>query len=802
MAKDLITLRLQIAPAISEYRNFPAIVQASSKPQNHESATRHHNSRRSAATAKRREFKSVEGSILSIKRLLYYVNSGCLETALEMFEKMNKSSTFVWNVMIRGLVDSGMFREAMGFYRRMRCEGVEADNFTFPFVIKACAGVLGLEEGRNVHSMVIKLGFDVDIYICNALIVMYAKVGCVEDSEKVFKRMPVRDLVSWNSMVRGYVLVGDGWSALMCFKRMQNVEVGLDRISCTSALGACTLEQRLLSGKEIFCQVLRNGLELDPMIQSSVIDMFGKCGEVDYAERFCEGIAHKNVVVWNSMIGAYAVNDRPLKSFACIETMQDANNCVEPDTVTLINLLPSCSSLRALLQGKAVHGYAIRKGFLSHLVLETSLVDMYGKCGNYVLAERVFFRMEGRNLVSWNAMIAAYVQNSKEREAIKLFQDLQLEPYASDEMTFATILAGYAEIALPKEGKQVHGLIYKLGISLHTYVPNALIHMYSKCGDLEAARKVFDRLEFKDLISWNTIIMAYAIHGYGEYCFKLFSNMINEGHEPDGSTFVSLLSACSIAGIVDEGWNFFYSMKKDYGLDPGIEHYGCMLDLLGRDGNLERAKRLIEEMPLEPTPRIWGSLLAASRHHRNIEMAELASNNIFSLDSDNTGCYILLANMYADVGRWEDVEHIRNLMKNRGLKATSSCSILEHNGRIYKFKNHDKSQGERYTIYNVLDILLRKIGEELHLSKFKPTESMKKRGDSPLFHGVRLATCFGLIKKQIGEIVLVRKNVRLCDDCHSATKKISLITRREIVVGDSKIYHHFKDGVCSCGDYW
>lgn len=798
MAKELIALRLQIAPAIfSEYRNFPAIIKASSKPQ-----IRLHNSRKSATYVRRREFKSVESSILSIKRLLYYVNSGCLETALKMFEKMIKSNTFVWNVMIRGLVDAGLFQEAIEFYHRMRCEGIKADNFTFPFVIKACAGVLGLEEGRSVHSMVIKLGFDADIYVCNALILMYAKVGCVEDSERVFERMPVRDLVSWNSMVRGYVLVGDGWGSLMCFKKMQKVGVGLDRISCTSALGACALEHQLLSGKEIFCQVLRNGLELDPMIQSSVIDMFGKCGEVDYAEGFCEGISQKNVVVWNSMIGAYAVNDKPFKSFACMETMQEANNYVAPDTVTLINLLPSCSSLRALSRGKAIHGYAIRKGFLSHLVLETSLIDLYGKCGSSVLAERVFFRMEERNLVSWNAMIAAYVQNSKEREAINTFRDLQLEPYASDEMTFATVLAGYAEIALPKEGKQIHGLIYKLGITLHTYVPNALIHMYSKCGDLEAARKVFDGLEFEDLVSWNTIIMAYAIHGYGEYCFKLFSNMINDGHEPDGSTFVSLLSACSIAGIVDEGWKFFDSMKKDYGLDPGIEHYGCMLDLLGRGGNLESAKRLIEEMPLEPTPRIWGSLLAASRHHRNIKMAELASDNIFSLDSDNTGCYILLANMYADVGRWEDVGRVRNLMKSLGLKAAGSCSIVEHNGKIYRFKNHDKSQDESYTIYDVLHILSTKIGEDVYLSKFKPTESIKKRGDSPLFHSVRLATCFGLIKKTIGETVLVRKNVRLCEDCHSATKKISLVTKREIVVGDSKIYHHFKDGNCSCGDYW
>lgn len=748
---------------------------------------------------------NVGNSVSSIRMLLNYVNSGCLETALQMFEEMNKSSTFVWNVMIRGLVDSGLFREAIEFYYRMRFEGVEADNFTFPFVIKACAGVLGLKEGQNVHSTVIKLGFDLDIYICNALIVKYAKVGCVKDSEKIFEWMPVRDLVSWNSMVSGYVSAGDGWSSLVCFKKMQKVGVGLDRISCISALGACSLQRFLLSGKEIFGQVLRNGLEYDPMIQSSVIDMFGKCGKVDYAERFCDGIAQKNVVVWNSMIGAYALNDNPLKSFACMKMMQDANNYVTPDTVTFINLLPSCSILGALLQGKAIHGFAIRKGYLSHLVLETALIDMYGKCGSVMLAEHVFSHMRRRNLVSWNAMISAHVQNSKDREATETFQDLLLEPYPPDHMTFASLLAAYAEIALPKEGQQIHGLIYKSRILLGTHIPNALIHMYSKCGDLEAASKVFDRMVLKDIITWNTIIMAYAIHGFGAYCFELFSDMMNEGHEPNESTFVSLLSACSIAGIVDEGWKYFDSMKRDYGLDPGIEHYGCMLDLLGRSGDLDCAKRFIEEMPLQPTPRIWGSLLAACRHHRNIKLAELAANHIFSLDNDNTGCYVLLANMYAEVGRWEDVERVRSLMKERGLKTTSSCSIVESNGKTYKFKNHDKSQAESNTIYEVLEILSRKIDEDLYFSsvyKFKPTELLKTRASSPKFHSVRLAICFGLIDTTAGKRVLIRKNTRICEDCHCAAKKISLITNREIVVGDSKIYHHFKDGSCSCGDYW
>ncbi|PIN19189.1 hypothetical protein CDL12_08133 [Handroanthus impetiginosus] len=802
MAKALLKFHLHVEPTISQYQIFPAKIQSSRKTQNQEPRTKHHISRSSTTSVNRRKFKRIDDSVSPIKKLVSYVDSGCLEAALQLFETMNKSSTFVWNVIIRGLVDSQLFEEAIEFYCKMRFEGIKADNFTFPFLIKACAGVFGLKEGQRVHSIIIKLGLDVDIYICNALIAMYGKVGCIEDSEKIFEFMPVRDLVSWNSMISAYVSAGDGWSSLMCFKEMRKFGAECDRFSYIGALGACAVDRCLLSGKEIFCQVLRHGLEVDSMIQSSIIDMLGKCGEVDYAERFCNGISQKNVVVWNAMIGVFSLNDKSLKSIGCLERMQHDDNVI-PDAITLINVLPSCSKLGALKPGKAIHGYAIRKGYSRHLVLETALVDMYGKCGNVKLAEHVFFNTKERNLVSWNAMIAAYMQNSKERKAINMFHCLQLEPcVVPDETTFSTILAAYAEVALPKEGKQIHCLVYKLGISLGTFISNAMIHMYAKCGDLEAARKVFDTMLSKDVVSWNTIIMAYAIHGFGSYCSKLFSSMIKEGNQPNESTFFSLLSACR---DIDEGLKYFESMKRDYGLNPGIEHYGCVLDMLGCSGDLDHAKGFIDEMPLTPTPRIWGSLLTASRHHKNIEMAEIAANHIFSLDNDNTGCYILLSNLYAEVGRWDDVENIKRLMTERGCKRTTGCSIVEVSGKTYVFRNNDRSHTETTIIYEVLDMLLRKIGEDLYVynvSKFKPPDLIQRRANSPMCHSVRLAVCFGLIGTTIGKPVIIRKNIRICEDCHSAVKKISKITNREIVVGDSKIYHRFKNGWCSCGDYW
>ncbi|KAA8546134.1 hypothetical protein F0562_020972 [Nyssa sinensis] len=521
-----------------------------------------------------------------------------MEDALYLFENMNKCDPFIWNVVIRGLTDNGSFQKAIDFYYRMQFEGVQADNFTYPFVIKACTGSFSLMEGQKVHSTLIKTGFDLDIYICNSLIVMYAKLGCIVLAEKVFEDMLVRDLVSWNSMISGYVSVGDGWSSLICFREMQEFGLKPDRFSMISALGACSLECWLLNGKEIHSQVIRNGFDLDLMIQTSLIDMYGKCG-------------------------GYTLNGHPLESFACLKKMQEDDH-LSPDVITLINLLPSCAQIGALLEGKSIHCHAIRKGFLPHLILETALIDMYGKCGELKPSECIFGHMRERNLISWNAMIAAFVQNGHNSEALELFQNLWNEPFNPDAMTISSILPAYAEIALLREGKQIHGYIMKFNFGSNTFISNSIIYMYAKCGDIQNAREIFDGMLLKDVISWNTIIMAYAIHGFGASSIRLFSKMRGEGIKPNGSTFVSLLSSCSIAGLLDEGWEYFYSMKRDYGIDPGIEHYGCMLDLLGRTGNLDLAKHFIDKMPLAPTARIWGSLLAASRHTKNIELAELA----------------------------------------------------------------------------------------------------------------------------------------------------------------------------------
>ncbi|KAF8020640.1 hypothetical protein BT93_G1160 [Corymbia citriodora subsp. variegata] len=738
------------------------------------------------------------------RALSAFVDSGCLDNAVYLFENMPRSDAYAWNVLIRGFVNKGLFREAVELYRRMAREGIRADNYTFPFVVKACGGMLALMEGEKVHAKLFKAGLDLDLYVGNSLISMYAENGRVDLAEKVFGEMCERDVVSWNAMISGFLSGGDGWSSLALLREMQVYGMRPDRYSLISALGATSLECYLRSGREIHCWAIRSGLESDFMVETSLVDMYCKCGTVYYAERLFNSASKENIVTWNAMIDGYASNALPSKSLACMKSMQDNYN-LNPDSITMINLLPACAQLGFLRVGKSVHGHSIRKGFFPNMVLETALINMYGISGGLKEAKFLFGKMAEKSLISWNAIIAAHVQNGQNEEALGLFQKLWCEPLEPDAITIASILPAFAEVALLREGRQIHGYASKLGLGSNIYISNSIIYMYAKCADLSTAQQIFYKMSIKDVVSWNVIIMAHGIHGCGGKSIALFKEMQKYGVEPNASTFFSLLMSCSISGLVDEGWGYFNQMRGSYNIDPGIEHYGCVLDLIGRTGNLDCAKEFVTQMPMVPSARIWGSLLTASRKHGNIEMAEYAAKHILSLEHDNTGCCILLSNMYAEAGRWEDFEGIKSLMRKEGLTKTVGYSMMESRGKIYSFTNNDKCCQHASMIYGVLDIISKGIGVNIHstrVTRFRLLDLAKERAKSAAAHAVRLAISFGLVSTAIGKPVLIRQNTRICEDCHSAAKKISDLSCREIIVGDAKVIHHFRDGRCSCNDYW
>ncbi|KAI3499303.1 hypothetical protein L1887_35098 [Cichorium endivia] len=391
-----------------------------------------------------------------MEHLISYVEQGSVEKALQLFDEMNKRSSFVWNLVIRALTNNGYFEEALDLYHQMCIEGVQPDKFTFPFVIKACGGCLDLVGGQKVHSNLFKVGLDSDLHVSNSLISMYAKVGHIRSAENVFDEMPVRDLVSWNSMINGYIFVNDGLTSLTFVSKMQQSNIQTDRFTLVSALNASSLLRSLPNGKQIHAIIIKTKFESNEMIQTSLLDMYAKCDGIHYAEKFFNMISPRHVAAWNAMIRGYNLNNQPLESFSCLTKMQE--NRINPDIISLINFLPSCSQLQSTFSGKTVHGYAIRMGFLPHIVLETALIDMYGKCGNPNLSEIIFNRMDQRNLISRNTMIDAHVKNGQYQNALKIFHEIWYDGFKPDATTITVILDAISDIAGLREGKQIHGL--------------------------------------------------------------------------------------------------------------------------------------------------------------------------------------------------------------------------------------------------------------------------------------------------------------------------------------------------------
>ncbi|KAE8767423.1 pentatricopeptide repeat-containing protein [Hordeum vulgare] len=541
--------------------------------------------------------------------------------------------------------------------------------------------------------------------------------------------MPDGDVVTWNSMVDGYVSNGLGALALVCFREMREaLEMQHDGVGIIAALAACCLESALMQGREVHAYVIRHGMEHDVKVGTSILDMYCKCGDIASAEGVFPTMPSRTMVTWNCMIGGYALNERPEEAFDSFVQIKAEGHQVE--VVTAINLLAACAQTESSLYGRSVHGYITRRQFLPHVVLETALLEMYNKVGKVKSSEKVFGQMTTKTLVSWNNMIAAYMYKEMYMEAITLFLDLLNQPLYPDYFTMSAVVPTFVLLGLLRQCRQMRNYIIRLGYGESTLIMNAVMHMYARCGHVLSSRKIFDKMAAKDVISLNTMIMGYAIHGQGRSALEMFSEMKR---------------------LTDEGWTQFNLMQRDYGVIPQIEHYGCMTDLLGRAGDLKEVMKFIEKMPIDPTFRVWGSLLTASRNNNDIDIAEYAAERIFQLEHDqlehdNTGCYVLISSMYADAGRWKDVERIKSLMEEKGLRRTDPRSIIELHGISCRFVNRDMTHPESKMIQGVSKFVSGKIGEmRVPTNRSDPTSLESRRTTEPNKHSVRLAVVFGLI---------------------------------------------------------
>eukprot|EP01018_Ginkgo_biloba_P018788 Gb_22440 [translate_table: standard] len=740
---------------------------------------------------------------LLTKLLTMYVMCGSMENARLIFDRISTPDVFIWNEMIRGYAMNGPSKDALNLYYQMLRAGMQPNNFTFPFVLKACDTQSALHEGKEIHDYILRTGFGLDVFVATALIGMYANCGSIENARQVFDRMSKRDLVSWSTMIAGYAKNGEADQALSLFRQMQLEGLKPNFITMGSVLQACTHLGALQQGKSIHCYIIRSEFDLDAYAENSLVAMYAKCGAIDITRRLFDNMSKRDVVSWSAVIAGYAHNHHANEALRLFHLMQASS--VKPNTITMVGLLPACAQLGALQQGKMIHGYIIRNAFESDIFVGTALLDVYAKCGSIETARLLFDKMSTKNIISWNAMIAACAQSGHANEALIRFKQMQLAGMKPNSNTVATVLPACGHLAVLQQGKCIHGYIVRNGLESDVFVGTALVDMYAKCGIVKIARQLFEKMFIKNVVTWNAMIAGYGIHGRGKDALALFSQMRHIGLKPNDITFVSILSACSHAGLVDEGWQYFNCMTRDYCIVPRAEHYACMVDLLGRAGQLDEAQKFIDNMPIEPSASVWGALLGACRIHCNIELGEHVAERLFDMEPGNSGCYVLLSNIYSAAGRWDAVAKLRRTMKDIGLKKTPGCSLIEVDNRVHTFLVGDRSHPQSEKIYSMLESLTGQMKEVGYVPNTNfvlhdVEEEVKEHLVSS--HSEKLAIAFGLINTSDGTPIRITKNLRVCDDCHTATKFISKVVRREIIVRDANRFHHFKDGLCSCRDYW
>ncbi|MBA0605140.1 hypothetical protein Godav_017748 [Gossypium davidsonii] len=737
----------------------------------------------------------------------FYGRCWDLESANQVFNEMVEKKELAWNEVIMLNLRNERWEKAMELFRGMQFSCAKAYASTVAKLLHCCSKVGALEEGKQIHGYVLKFALESDLLVSNSLINMYSRNNRLELARRVFGLMQDHNLSSWNSIISAYATHGylnDAWNllkemessdvkhdiitwncllsghalhgshkaVLKIFRRMQVVGFRPNSSSITSGLQAVIELGILKFGREIHGYVIRNELDYDAYVVTSLLDMYVKHNDLGKAQAVFSCMKSKrNIVAWNTLISGYSFK-------GLFDDARKLMNEMEEEGIT-----PDLVTWNSLISGYSMWGQGDEALGLIHQVKSSGMSP---------------------NVVSWTALVSGSSQNGSYRESLEFFSQMQREGIRPNSVTLSSLLRNCGGLSLLQKGKEIHSFSIKNGFIEDVFVATALIDMYCKSGNLKAAYEVFERIENKTLATWNCLIMGFAIYGLGKEVVSLFEQMLGADIIPDAITFTAVLSGCKNSGLVNEGWKYFDSMSSDYGIIPTIEHYSCMVDLLGRAGYLDEAWDFMQSMPLKPDATIWGALLGSCRIHKNIQLAEIASKKLFELEPYNSANYVLMLNLYAMFDRWGDVECIKDLMSDIGVKNGQVWSWVEIDQIIHVFcagENHPDEGEIYYELYHLVSEM-KKLGYKPDVKCVYQNIDDSEKEKVLLSHTEKLAITYGLIKSRSISPIRVIKNSRICPDCHAAAKYMSLVKNREIFLRDGSRFHHFSEGKCSCNDCW
>ncbi|KAF0908284.1 hypothetical protein E2562_023901 [Oryza meyeriana var. granulata] len=643
--------------------------------------------------------------------LRFWVRRCNFHDARRVFDETPTRTAPVWTSMIAGCARRGRYADGMRAFADMLAEGGATPNaFVLAAVVRCCAGIGDVESGKRVHGWMLRNGVHLDMVLCNAVLDMYAKCGQYERARRVFGAMSERDAVSWNIAIAACIQAGD-----------------------------------IIGSMHLFDE--------SPL---------------------------RDTTSWNTIISGLMRSGHAAEALNRLRQMAQAGVVFNPYTYSTAFSLAGMLLLPDL--GRQLHSRVLIAALESDPFVQSSLMDMYCKCGLLVEAASVFDRWSPLNRdmnFSWSTMVAGYVQNGREEEALELFRRMLREGAAADRFTLTSVAAACANAGMVEQGRQVHACVEKLGYKLDAPLASAIVDMYAKCGNLEDACSIFDRACTKNVAVWTSMLCSYASHGQGKMAIELFKRMISEKIRPNEITLVGVLSACSHVGLVSEGEHYFNLMQEEHGIVPSIEHYNSIVDLYGRSGMLDRAKNFIEENNINHEAIVWKTLLSACRLHQHSEYAKLASEKLVQLEQCDAGSYVMLSNMYATNNKWCDTFELRVSMQERKVRKQPGRSWVHLKNNVHTFVAGDASHPQSAEIYAYLEKLverLKEIGYRSRTDLVVHDVEEEQRETALKFHSEKLAIAFGIISTPSGTPLRIFKNLRVCEDCHEAIKYISQAT--------------------------
>lgn len=642
-----------------------------------------------------------------------YLKLNHLGYAQKVFDKMGKRNVISWTTLISSYMQMGLSENALNGLRSMVLDGFNPNTYTYVAAISACTNIEAIKSGKEVHGRIYRTEESINSFVSNCLVNLYGKCGMLSSARLVFDAISEPNLVAWASLMSCYFQYGDNERGLSIFLRSLRLGIEINEFTCASVLGACAALESLEIGMQVHCLAVKSGVTMDQFVVTQLVNFYAKCRELESAHQAFLEVDEPGLSAWTALLGGCVQLGKKREAIELFRKFLASG--LRPSEKTFASTIGAFAGGAGIPVGRQMHSLIIKWGFNSFTFVCNAILDFYMKSSCLEESLKIFGEMDQRDIVSWNAVVAGCVGSGHYEEAIEVLHIMLYNGFEPNLYTYSSILNICGDLPATEWGKQTHTRILKPGFGSNVVVGSALIDMYAKCGSLDAARKVFDTLPSKNIVSWNTMLVGYAQHGFGKEALEIFYMMQRNGAKPNDITFIGLLSACGHVGLLEEGLCHYHSMTRDYKITPRSDHLSCMVTLFARKGQIKEAYDLLQSFPGEPNKVVWRCLLSGCKTNKDMSLAKYAAEKILSIDPDDISAHIMLSNMYAKLRMWNELAEIRKLMKEKALKKDTGCSWTELENKTHFFSASQTMNIEENNLHEVLGGLTAQLPDEVHL---------------------------------------------------------------------------------------